>query len=160
VTEDFEQTILSALHDLPHISREGVTVETPKLYHFFPGSNTQIYSDLPSSLDLKTYVLKHPLEEPQCSRVGQALGLWTKRFHSWAAAPEQEKLRESMKGNTSMLELKYQLNYGTNLIGSIDNYPGLLEDSRETFKAVGKRAREDLDTGRGRLIHGDFWSGK
>ncbi len=160
MTEDFEQTILSALHDLPHKLTAGVIVGTPRLYHFLPGSNTQIYHDFPSSLDLKTYVLKHPLTKGQCDRLGYGLGSWTIYFHSWAAAPEQGKLRESMKGNTSMLEMKYQLNYGLNLMRTIDNSLGLLEASRETFEAVGRRVRGELDAGEGRLIHGDFWSGK
>ena len=160
MTQEFEETILAALHDLPPVLREGVTVQTPRLYHFFPKTNTQIYSDLPSSLDLKTYGLKHPLTKAQCMHFGHAVGLWARQFHTWANAPEQEKLRESMKGNTAMLELKYRLNYGMNLIGTIDNFPELLEGSRSTFEALGKRVREELDSGSGSLIHGDFWSGK
>jgi hypothetical protein len=160
VAQDFEQTILAALHDLPPVSSTGVTVQAPRLYHFFADADTQIYSDLPSSLDLKTYALKHPLTRAQCARLGHALGLWAENFHSWAAAPEQEKLRQSMKRNTAMKELKYQINYGPTLIGTIGNYPELLEESRETFEAVGKRVREELDAEGGRLIHGDFWSGK
>jgi hypothetical protein len=65
-----------------------------------------------------------------------------------------------MKGNVTLLELKYQLNYGTNLIATIDRFPELLEGSRKTFEAVGKSVRDDLDSGEGSLIHGDFWSGK
>jgi hypothetical protein len=65
-----------------------------------------------------------------------------------------------MEGNTVMKELKYQINYGANLMGTIRNYPELLEGSREIFEAVGKRVRDELDAGGGRLIHGDFWSGK
>jgi len=59
-----------------------------------------------------------------------------------------------------MLELKYRLNYGMNLIGTIDNFPELLEGSRKTFEALGKRVRDELDSEEGSLIHGDFWSGK
>jgi hypothetical protein len=160
VTQEFEETILAALHDLPPVLREGVTVQTPHLYYFFPETDTQIYSDLPSSLDLKTYVLKHPLTQAQCMHFGHAIGLWARHFHAWANAPEQGKLRESMKGNTAMLELKYRLNYGMNLIGTIDNFPELLEGSRKTFEALGMRVRDELDSEEGSLIHGDFWSGK
>jgi hypothetical protein len=160
VTQEFEETILAALHGLPPVLREGVTIQTPHLYRFFPDTNTQIYSDLASSLDLKTYVLKHPLTQAQCMHFGHAIGLWAKQFHAWANAPEQEKLRQDMKGNTVMLELKYRLNYGMNLIGTIDNFPQLLEGSRSTFEALGRTVREELDSGSGSLIHGDFWSGK
>ena len=160
MTQEFEESILTALHDLPPVIREDVTVQTPQLYHFFPETDTQIYSDLPSSLDLKHYALKHPLTQAQCLRFGHAIGLWAKEFHSWAAAPEQEKLRENMKGNTAMLELKYQLNYGSRLIDTISVFPEILEGSRTTFEALGKKVRDELDSGEGQLIHGDFWSGK
>ncbi|KAH8789101.1 kinase-like domain-containing protein [Hyaloscypha sp. PMI_1271] len=156
---EFEETILAALHDLPPVLRKGVTVQTPHLYYFFPETDTQIYSDLPSSLDLKTYVLKHPLTQVQCMHFGHAIGLWARHFHAWANAPEQGKLRESIKGNTAMLELKYRLNYGMNLIGTVDNFPELLEGSRKTFEALGMRVRDELDSEEGSLIHGDFWSG-
>ena len=160
MTKEFEETILVALHDLPSVTREEVTVETPRLYHYFPETETQIYSDLPASLDLKTYALKHPLTQGQCARFGHAVGLWARRFHAWANAPEQEKLREHMKSNVALLELKYRLNYGFNLIGTIDNFPKLLEGSRQTFEDLGKKVREELNAGDGSLIHGDFWSGK
>jgi hypothetical protein len=65
-----------------------------------------------------------------------------------------------MKGNVAMLELKYQINYGITLIDTIANFPDLLEGSRKAFEAVGKRVRDEMDTGPGSLIHGDFWSGK
>ena len=65
-----------------------------------------------------------------------------------------------MKGNTAMLELKYWLNYGSRLIDTIGIFPDMLEGSRTTFEALGKKVREELDSGEGHLIHGDFWSGK
>ena len=65
-----------------------------------------------------------------------------------------------MKGNVTLLEMKYQMNYGTNLIAAIANFPHLLDGSRKIFEAVGKSSRDELDSGYGSLIHGDFWSGK
>jgi hypothetical protein len=160
VSQEYEETILTALHSFPPVVSEGITVQTPRLYHFFRDTDTQIYSDLPSSLDLKTYALKHLLTQAQCMRFGRALGRWAKEFHSWAAAPEQERLREDMKGNTAMLELKYTINYGWILMDTIGKFPDLLEESKGTFEAVGKKVKEELDERKGSLIHGDFWSGK
>ena len=64
-----------------------------------------------------------------------------------------------MKGNAEMKGLKYNLNY-TNLVATIDNFPGILESSREAFKEVARDVKGNLDRGEGTLIHGDFWSGK
>ena len=157
--QDFERTILAAAESLPASSHLEVTVETPRLHCFLPETNTQVHADLPSSTELKTYVLTHPLSQSQCSRLGHSLGLWTARFHAWAAAPEQEKLREIMKGNVAMRELKYNMNYA-NLIATIGNFPSILESSRTVFEEVAKDVRASLDRGEGALIHGDFWSGK
>jgi hypothetical protein len=46
-----------------------------------------------------------------------------------------------MKGNTAMMGLKYHINYGGILTGTISNFPELLEGSREIFEAVGARVK-------------------
>jgi hypothetical protein len=159
-TQDFEQSILTALEKLPPVIHSGITVQTPHIYNFSSATNTQIYSDLPSSTELKTYVLTHSLTQKQCLRLGHSIGLWANNFHSWAAAPVQDNLRENMKGNEAMKELKYMLNY-TTLISRIDGFPGILEGSRKVFEEVVKSVRSNLDKGdRMTLIHGDFWPGK
>jgi hypothetical protein len=160
--QDYEQTILTALHDLPPVTHEGITVQTPKIYFFSPETHTQIYSDLPSSLDLKNYVLTHThsITKSQCARLGYSLGAWAKAFHSWSQAPEQEKLKEYMRENTDMMELKYTMNYGSVLMDTISKFPEILEPSRGVFEEVAKSMREELDGESGVLIHGDFWSGK
>ncbi|KAF4627319.1 hypothetical protein G7Y89_g10841 [Cudoniella acicularis] len=156
----YEQAILKALETFPPVTNSEITVTTPKLYSFIyeNDTGTQIYSDLPSSADLKTYALTHALMKEQCSRLGYSIGAWAKAFHIWAAAPEQKELREKMKGNTAMKELKYRLNY-TNLVATIDNFPEILEASRGVFEEVAKETKEELDREEGSLIHGDFWSG-
>jgi hypothetical protein len=159
IYQDFEQTILSALETLSPVPHSGITVSTPKIYSFSQETTTQIYSDLPSSTELKTYALTHTLTEAQCSRLGYALGLWAKKLHEWGAGPEQQDLREGMKGNVAMKELKYTINY-PRLVATIQNFPGILKGSMEVFEAVAKDVRERLDREEGRLIHGDFWSGK
>ncbi|TVY93598.1 4-hydroxytryptamine kinase, partial [Lachnellula willkommii] len=155
---DFEQTILSGLETLSPISHSGITVQIPKIYSFFPETHTQIYADLPSSTQLKTYALTHSLTKAQCSRLGHALGLWAKTFHAWGAAAGQFGLRESMKGNVAMKELKYAINY-PRLVATIELFPGILQASKEVFEAVANDVRARLDREEGSLIHGDFWSG-
>lgn len=159
-TQDFEQIIGSALDALPPSIHNNITIQTPRLYHFFPETHTQIYSDLSSSIDLKTYVIKYSLTRAECHRIGQSVGVWAKKFHLWAAAPEQEKLREDMKGNVAMKDLKFWLNYGPNLIGTIEKFPDQLGGSREVFESTGREIQAILERGEGTLIHGDFWSGK
>jgi fructosamine-3-kinase len=132
---------------------------TPKIYSFDQENNTQIYSDLPASTELKTYAITHSLTQEQCSRLGYALGLWTKKFHEWAAVPGQKDLRDAMKASATMKELKYTINYAT-LVARIECFPEILEESRGVFEAVAKEVRERFDIEEGSLIHGDFWSGK
>jgi hypothetical protein len=154
-----ENEILTACQELTPTVESGVIIETPKIYPFNPELNTQIYSDLALSTDLKTYALTHPLTQAECTRVGFALGKWLKNFHTWGAAPEQASLREKIKENTEMRALKYQINYPT-MIATIANFPELLEDSREIFEDIAKDMKEKLDASEGDLIHGDFWTGK
>ncbi|KAI5238886.1 hypothetical protein E4T43_07106 [Aureobasidium subglaciale] len=156
---DYEQTVLTALPSLSPSTHSNITVQTPTLHLFSPATNTQIYSDLPSSLDLKTYVLKYAsaITHPQCLRLGHALGLWTRKFHDWAQAKEQEELVKSIQGNVAMRDLKFMINY-ERLVQSIDTYPKILEGSRRLFETVREGVRKDLDDG-AVLIHGDFWSG-
>ena len=137
-----------------------ITIQSPKLYHFSPSTNTQIHSDLPSSTTLKTYFLTHTLTQEQCSHLGQGLGLWLKKFHAWGAEPEQERVREEMRGNTAMRDLKWWLNYGPNISAAIEKYSNILGPSKNIFDSVGSEIREMLDRGEGTLTHGDFWSGK
>lgn len=159
--QDYEQRILSALNTLPPLVKDGVEVETPHLYQFDSNTNTQVYSDLPSSLDLKTYVLSHSttLTQSQCQRLGFALGLWAKKFHVWVNGEERKGLRETMKGNRAMRDLKFRINY-ENLVATIGNFEGILGEAREAFEGVRDSVREELDGSDGQLIHGDFWSGK
>lgn len=123
--------------------------------------HTQVFTDLPSSLDLKTYVLTHAheLSEPRCKRLSLALGIWAKALHVWATAPQQKALVETMKGNVEMKDLKYRLNYVT-LVQTVANFPRILEESRALFEVIRDEARAEMETGEGQLIHGDFWTGK
>ena len=161
ISKDYEQTVLTALSTLPPSTHSNITVMTPTMHLFSPTTNTQIYSDLPASVDLKTCVLKHAssLTRPQCQRLGHALGLWTRRFHSWAQADEQRSLVEAMRGNVAMRYLKFTINYDT-LVQTVERFPGILEGSKEVFEKVREQRRKEMESEGMVLIHGDFWSGK
>lgn len=73
--------------------------------------------------------------------MGYSLGLWAKQFHQWAQDPAQAKLRETMKGNIAMKELKFHINYDT-LLATIKKFPDILEDSRNVFQTIRDEARE------------------
>jgi hypothetical protein len=64
-----------------------------------------------------------------------------------------------MKGNTAMRDLKFMVNYDM-LVGTIERFPGILEEKRETLEEVRESVKRELDENDGELIHGDFWSGK
>jgi len=101
----------------------------------------------------------HAVPSAQVIRLGVALGTWLKNFHSWASEDTQRPLMEAMKKNEQMMQLKLFVNYGR-LIPTIDMFPTILEESRQTFKAVEDMMRIEMEKGEGDLIHGDFWSGK
>lgn len=159
--QEYEQQILTALHTFPPLFHHGLEVRTPHLYHFDTENNTQIYEDLSSSLNLKFYVLTHSetLTQAQCQRLGHALGAWCKSFHVWGKDEERKELRDVMKGNKEMRELKFMVNYQM-LINTVDNFPELLEENRSLFEDVKDNIRRELDERDGELIHGDFWTGK
>ncbi|KAE8450869.1 hypothetical protein EG329_005309 [Mollisiaceae sp. DMI_Dod_QoI] len=157
---EYEHSILTALSSFPPVVHSGILVQTPHLYLFNKETNTQVYSDLPSSLDLKTYVLTHheTLTEAQCQRLGRALGEWCRSFHVWANSPQQTSLREVMKGNKAMQDLKYSINYDV-LLATVDVFPEILGEKKALLEEVAKKVKTELEARDGELIHGDFWSG-
>ncbi|KAL3423210.1 phosphotransferase [Phlyctema vagabunda] len=157
---DFEQSILTSLETLPAAATAGFSITTPRLYYFDSSANTQVYSDLNSSVDLKTYCLAHgtSLKAERCTGLGRALGLWSKQFHAWGAAPAQEGVRETIRGNTALRDLKYAINYAQ-VVATVPKFPEILASSKEIFEEVAKEVKERIDRDEGTLIHGDFWTG-
>jgi hypothetical protein len=151
--------MLTALRSLKPAVYSNIHVTTPHLYQYSSVTDTQILSDYPNSLELKKYFTTHTVPSAQVIRLGVALGAWLKDFHLWAFEDAQRPLRESMKKNQLMVQLKFFVNYGR-LLPTIDLFPAILEESRETFKNVEDLMRREMETGEGDLIHGDFWSGK
>lgn len=64
-----------------------------------------------------------------------------------------------MKGNEAMRNLKYAINYNA-LVGMVEKFPKVLEGCGGVFGEVRDAVREEGESGKGLLIHGDFWSGK
>jgi hypothetical protein len=134
-------------------------VTTPKLYEYSSKTDNQVLSDYPNSLELKDYFTRRSISSTQVTRVGIALGKWLKSFHDWASDDAERPLREAMKKNEMMVHLKFMVNYGR-LLPTIDLFPAILEESRETFTSIEDMMKKDMVKGGGELIHGDFWSGK
>lgn len=64
-----------------------------------------------------------------------------------------------MKGNKTMRDLKFMVNYDM-VVGTIERFPVILEEKRSPLEAVRESVKKELDERDGELIHGDFWSGK
>jgi len=151
--------MLTALESLDPAVYSNIYVTTPHLYEYSSVTNTQILSDYPNFLELKKYFSTHDVPPSQITRLGIALGKWLKSFHLWASAGAQKPLKETMRKSELMVQLKFFVNYGR-LLPTIEMFPKILEESRETFKSIEDMMRKEMETGKGDLIHGDFWSGK
>lgn len=151
--------MLTALRSLDPVGHSNINVTTPHLYEYSPVTDTQILSDYPDSLELKKYFSTHTVPPLQITRLGIALGKWLKSFHQWASADAQKPLKEIMRENGQMVQLKFFINYGR-LLPTIEMFPNILEQSREVFKGVEDMMKKEMEEGKGDLIHGDFWSGK
>lgn len=164
--QHFERTILQALTGLPPYTGDNITVRTPRLLHVDRETNTQVLTDLPNSLDLKTFLLSevsHGVSESAARALGRGLGTWLRSFHDWAAATEQAEHSAVFDRNGSMKDLKFYVNY-TMLIDTIPNFPQILGESHDVLKEVRDLAAAELkepgeSEGYG-IIHGDFWTGK
>ncbi|KAL4926625.1 uncharacterized protein BDV17DRAFT_269181 [Aspergillus undulatus] len=144
-----------------------ITVKTPNIYHFSPETYTQVMEDLPSAVDLKTF-LRSPGVSDRISKdwslsIGRTLGAWLRSFHFWIADPKQIDVATQFGEWKVMRDLKFSINYD-GLLSRIEAYPDLLEGSREVFEKVRDLAASELEESELegsaiRPIHGDFWSG-
>ncbi|OQD72107.1 hypothetical protein PENPOL_c001G00212 [Penicillium polonicum] len=161
----FEEVILQALDGLAIYTNGKITVKTPRLLDFNRETNTQVFEDLPNSIDLKNFLLSkvsHDLSESSGRALGSALGSWLRSFHHWTAEEQQIECTKILGGNKVMKDLKFWVNY-TMLLDTIENFPDILEGNREIFEKVRDLAAAELeqqshDDGYG-VIHGDFWTG-
>ena len=164
MSQHAEVECLRALSGLPPTSG-AYAVRAPKLHHFNPETNTQIQEFLPDALSLKEYALKHfslsrdPSRKPLCVDLGRSLGVWLRSFHDWAALPEQSNFRSEIKSNEAMQKIRQFANYST-LVNTVDNFPDILADARETFEKIRDATAEEITRPDLQVIHGDFWTGK
>ncbi|KIA75730.1 hypothetical protein HK57_00465 [Aspergillus ustus] len=152
----------------PDGTKYQITVKTPGLLHFNPTTYTQVMEDLPSALDLKTFLLSPgvsgSVSKDWALSIGRTLGIWLRSFHVWIAdadAAAQAEVAAGFEKNETMKKLKFSINYDS-LLNMIGAYPDLLEGSRGLFERVRERAAAELEEGSGGAfgpIHGDFWSG-
>ena len=149
--------MLTALQSLQPAIHSNIHVTTPRLYQYSSSTNTQILEDYPSSLELKDYMTKHAIPGADITRLGIALGSWLKELHAWGS--EQAALKETMKNNQGMKQIKFWVNYGR-LIATIDLFPTILEECRDMFGEMKEKYKKEAEEQDGELIHGDFWSGK
>jgi hypothetical protein len=122
--------------------------------------------DLPSALDLKTFLLSpsiaSTISREWATSIGRTLGIWLRSFHTWIDDPAQAEVASGFEKNETMKKLKFSINYDS-LLKMVGAHPDLLEGSRGVFERVRERAAAELEEGVGGpigAIHGDFWSGK
>ncbi|KAL3466483.1 kinase-like domain-containing protein [Aspergillus heterothallicus] len=162
---------LNAFHSItttktsPDGEKFQITVKTPGLLHFNSTTNTQVMEDLPSALDLKTFLLSPAvaalISKEWTLSIGRTLGIWLRAFHVWIADSAQSEVAAGFEKNETMKKLKFSINYDS-LLNMIGAYPDLLEGSRALFERVRERAAAEAEEGVGEgigPIHGDFWSG-
>ncbi|KAL4885876.1 kinase-like domain-containing protein [Aspergillus karnatakaensis] len=158
---------ITTTNDTPTGQKYQITVKTPQLYHFNEETNTQVMEDLPSAVDLKTFLLTpeiaQNISEEWTKSIGRTLGAWLRSFHFWIADAKQSDVAAMLGSNTDMQDLKFTINYDS-LLKVIDGFPDILEKSREIFEFVRELAKKELEEeldqefGFGGL-HGDLWSG-
>ncbi|KAJ5885502.1 hypothetical protein N7495_010012 [Penicillium taxi] len=161
----YEEYILRVLDGLAPYSHDNLMVKTPRVLYFNVKTDTQVLEYLPNSVDLKSFLLSEEFQgvsKPLAQSLGRALGSWLRHFHNWVREKQQAESREMLAKNDSMKQLKFSVNYDT-LINTIDNFPEILENSRDVFEKVRGLAAAELkkqphDEGYG-VIHGDFWTG-
>lgn len=153
------------MQKLPRAADHLCSVRTPRVFHFDPGSSTQVQEYLPGSMDLKSYALKHfspatpESEKPGIAGVARGIGKWLRGFHQWAGDPEQAALRSTVGSNKEMQGVKLTYNY-ERLLWHLDKFP-FLRDSEGVFREIIAKAAAELeDEGQLQIIHGDFWPGK
>lgn len=151
----YEALMLRAMKDLPATKFINVTTTSPILYEYHTESHTAIFSDLPESSQLQVYLSTHELDEADVFKIGVSLGRWMRNFHEWSATLDQSSLREEIRGNHVMAEMKYSITYGR-LKESIAMYPAIFEGSIEVFRRLQQRLKTEVVASEDQLIHGDF----
>ncbi|KAL7917507.1 kinase-like domain-containing protein [Trichoderma austrokoningii] len=160
-----EEEGLRLLSNFPAIISSPYEVGIPKLYHFNSQTSTQIQEYLPSATNLKHYALTYfqgsstATTKSQCLQLGQSLGTWLRRFHSWSDQPDNQSLHNLFAKNTAMRNIKKAINYDQ-LLGRLSMFPTILQEHKETLQQIVAMTTAELgDESKLSVIHGDFWTG-
>jgi hypothetical protein len=164
----YEVYMLQAL-DRFHGSRitDGAMTRTPKLLYADQETNVQVIEYIPDSIDLKQILVSTASTGFTPSRAvssGVALGRWLRDFHDWTSHSDQAALRQHVKQNRAMSELKYRVEYGV-ILKVLENFPDVLAPNRTVLEEVVRSAEQGLELDHASdaslgVIHGDFWTGK
>jgi len=154
----FESTALS--HPPPSVTTaSGFTVSTPKVHHYDAESHSLVIADAGAgSSDLKALLLSAPTAADLAAKeLGEALGMWLHRLHSWGRSEGAEELRSVLARNTQAATVWTWVTYGQ-LVETVAMLPGAgLEGSAALFAeiAAATSAVQKTET----IVHGDFWCG-
>jgi hypothetical protein len=141
--------MLNALEALP-----SGRVKTPRLY--LQLVNTQVFEDFQNMIGLNSFLVNSLPTQSLSTSIGHALGAWTRCFHTWASEPAQAGLRNEIKKNEPMRQLKRRITYDI-FIPILEKFPEVLGSHRKALEDVKVWATGVNDS---EIIHGDFWSGK
>lgn len=163
---EIEVQSLRILADLPPVISSNYEIRTPLLLHYHAETHTQIQEHLGRATSLKEYALKHYAAvptpsalEPQCHRLGVALGTWLRAFHAWSDHPGRRALRDALARNRDMRRLKRVVNYD-HLAQRAQRYPRVLGGCEPVLRQIADMAAAELeDESKLHVIHGDFWTG-
>jgi hypothetical protein len=141
-------------------------------------TNTQVYEDLPDTVDLKTVIVSPTastiLTQSVAMAIGRRLGFWLRAFHTWASDTAQSRLRTEIARNEAMRKLKYDVTYGS-FINVLENFPDVLGSDKGVRKTLEKardtaatefeqhparNPHDEVEEDGWGIIHGDFWTGK
>ena len=143
-----------------------IVVKTPVSYLADEETKVHAMEDICDGVDLRsklTSQIPSIFQAPYISSLGFAVGDWLWKFHDWAAEPDQAHLREQIRENRAMRELKGRVTYGV-LISALEAFPEILSPYRVVLEYAVQDAARDFQrpqhTERGwGVIHGDLWAG-
>ncbi|KAF9885551.1 hypothetical protein FE257_012757 [Aspergillus nanangensis] len=143
-----EQSIIRRVNQiwLQNVIYDSLSIRIPRLYHFFPQSNTQIMEDITESKTLHGGL--QFLSAPTAASIGQSLGAWIASFHSWARSHTDPSF-SSVLGNNGELYEKQVRRMCINLSSECEN-KRVVEYYRDRLLEIDK---EDVG-----VVHGDFTS--
>lgn len=136
----------------------GWTVGTPIAHHYDSESHSVVVADAGSgSRDLKAILCSAAGLDADAEALGEALGVWLRRLHSWGRTEAAEELREALGGNTQAAGIWTWATYGR-LLETVALLPAAeLGGAAALFAEIvaATPAVQLPDT----VLHGDFWCG-